>query len=114
MPPQGASIAPPETVRYLNRVAITRDEVRRVASLARLRLAEDEETRLTADLDNILASFARLQAVDTTGVEPTAHFEDMVAFVREDAVANPPAPDALLANAPARAGRHFRVPKIIE
>jgi len=52
--------------------------------------------------------------VDTTGVEPTAHVDDMVAFVREDAVANPPAPDALLANAPARSGRHFRVPKIIE
>jgi aspartyl-tRNA(Asn)/glutamyl-tRNA(Gln) amidotransferase subunit C len=95
-------------------VAITRDEVRRVASLARLRLAEDEETRLTADLDNILESFARLKSVDTTGVEPTAHVEDMVAFVREDTVANPPAPDALLANAPARSGRHFRVPKIIE
>lgn len=95
-------------------MAITRDEVRRVASLARLRLAEDEETRLTADLDNILESFARLQGVDTTGVEPTAHVEDMVAFVREDTVANPPAPDALLSNAPARSGRHFRVPKIIE
>jgi aspartyl-tRNA(Asn)/glutamyl-tRNA(Gln) amidotransferase subunit C len=95
-------------------VAITRDEVRRVASLARLRLGEDEETRLTADLDNILESFARLQAVDTTGVEATAHVEDMVAVMREDAVANPPAPETLLANAPARSGRHFRVPKIIE
>jgi aspartyl-tRNA(Asn)/glutamyl-tRNA(Gln) amidotransferase subunit C len=95
-------------------VAITRDEVRRVASLARLRLETDEETRLTADLDNILESFARLQAVDTSGVEPTAHVEDMSAVMREDVASNPPASDALLANAPARSGRHFRVPKIIE
>ena len=95
-------------------MAITRDDVRRVASLARLRLEADEETRLTADLDNILESFARLQTVDTTGVEATAHVEDMVPFVRDDVVANPPASDTLLANAPARSGRHFRVPKIIE
>jgi aspartyl-tRNA(Asn)/glutamyl-tRNA(Gln) amidotransferase subunit C len=95
-------------------VAITREEVRRVATLARLRLEGDEETQLTSDLDNILESFARLQSVDTTGVEPTAHVEDMTPLMRDDVAVNPPAPDALLANAPARSGRHFRVPKIIE
>jgi aspartyl-tRNA(Asn)/glutamyl-tRNA(Gln) amidotransferase subunit C len=96
------------------RVAITREEVRRVAALARLRLDSDEESRLTADLDHILEAFDRLRAVDTAGVEPTAHVEADGALLREDRVANPAAADEPLANAPARDGRHFRVPKIIE
>lgn len=95
-------------------MAITRDEVRRVASLARLRLEDDEEQRLTADLDHILEAFTRLAALDTTGVEPMAHVEDVAIPMRDDVVTNPPAGDALLANAPARDGRLFRVPKIIE
>jgi aspartyl-tRNA(Asn)/glutamyl-tRNA(Gln) amidotransferase subunit C len=95
-------------------VAITRDEVRRVAALARLRLAPDEEERLTADLGHILDAFARLQALDTRDVPPTAHVDDFGAELRADEVCNPAADEALLANAPARSGRLFRVPKIIE
>lgn len=95
-------------------MAITREEVRRVAALARLRLEPAEEERLTADLDHILEAFARLRAVDTTAVEPTAHVEDFGALLRDDTVVNPPAGEEALANAPARDGRLFRVPKIIE
>jgi aspartyl-tRNA(Asn)/glutamyl-tRNA(Gln) amidotransferase subunit C len=95
-------------------VAITREEVQKVAALARLQLEPDEEARLTADLDHILDAFARLRTVDTSGVEPTAHVEDFGALMREDEVANPPAGEELLAGAPAREGRLFRVPKIIE
>jgi aspartyl-tRNA(Asn)/glutamyl-tRNA(Gln) amidotransferase subunit C len=95
-------------------VAITRDEVRRVAALARLRLEPDEEERLTADLDHILEAFVRLQALDTSDVPPTAHVEDFGAPLRPDEVLNAAGDEALLANAPARDGRLFRVPKIIE
>jgi aspartyl-tRNA(Asn)/glutamyl-tRNA(Gln) amidotransferase subunit C len=95
-------------------VAITRDEVRRVAALARLRLEPDEEERLTADLDHILEAFARLQALDTHDVPPTAHVDDFGAELRADEVCNPAADDALLAGAPARSGRLFRVPRILE
>lgn len=95
-------------------MAITRDDVRQVATLARLRLTPDEEAGLTADLAHILDAFTRLQALDTTGVDPTAHVEDFGAPMRDDVVKNPPAGEALLANAPARDGRLFRVPKIIE
>lgn len=95
-------------------MAITREEVRRVAELARLRLAPEEESRLTADLDHILEAFARLSTVDTTGIDPTAHVDDFGAFLRDDEVRNPPAGEELLANAPARHGRLVRVPKIIE
>ena len=93
---------------------ITRDEVRRVAALARLRLAPNEEERLTTDLGNILDAFARLSALDTSAVQPTAQVEEDRAAFRDDAATNPPASEGLLANAPARDGRFFRVPKIIE
>ena len=85
-----------------------------MATLAKLRLEPDEETRLTADLGHILDAFARLQALDTSSVPPTAHVEDTGAPLRDDVVLNPPAGDEMLANAPARDGRRFRVPKIIE
>jgi aspartyl-tRNA(Asn)/glutamyl-tRNA(Gln) amidotransferase subunit C len=102
-------------------VPITRDDVRRVADLARLRLDPTDEERLTADLAHILDAFERLRALDTSSVEPTAHVDvaledagDTRARLREDRVLNPPAGDEPLTNAPAREGRRFRVPKIIE
>jgi aspartyl-tRNA(Asn)/glutamyl-tRNA(Gln) amidotransferase subunit C len=95
-------------------VAITRDEVRRVAELARLRLEPDEAERLTADLDHILEAFERLRSLDTADVPPTAHVDDVGAPLRADEITNPDGSEALLANAPARDGRLFRVPKIIE
>jgi aspartyl-tRNA(Asn)/glutamyl-tRNA(Gln) amidotransferase subunit C len=95
-------------------VAITRDDVRRVAALARLRLEPAEEERLVADLDHILEAFQRLRTVDTTDVPPTAHVEDFGGLMRSDEVANPHGDEPLLANAPARDGRLFRVPRIIE
>lgn len=95
-------------------MAITRDDVRRVAALARLRLEAGEEERLATDLDRILEAFVQLQVLDTADVPPTAHLEDTGAELRPDEVVNPAAGEALLANAPAREGRLFRVPKIIE
>ncbi len=95
-------------------MAITRDEVRKVAALARLRLEPAEEERLTADLDHILDAFAKLRVLDTTGVPPARALAEPATPLRDDEVLNPPADDAVLANAPAREGRHFRVPKIIE
>src|SRR5262249_62417934 len=72
-------------------VAITRDEGRRVAALARLCLEPDEEERLTADLDHILEAFARLQTLDTRDVTPTAHVDDFGAEPRAHALCHPAA-----------------------
>ena len=101
-------------MRYDSPVAITRDEVRRVAALARLRLEPAEEARLTADLDHILDAFQKLGALDTTGVPPARALAEPTTPLRDDAVTNPDADEDLLANAPAPEGRYFRVPKIIE
>ena len=93
---------------------ITREEVQRVALLARLRFSPQEEEILTGQLDKILQYMEKLNQLDTTNVEPLAHAVDIVNAFREDRVANQPSPDSLLANAPAREKDFFKVPKIIE
>jgi aspartyl-tRNA(Asn)/glutamyl-tRNA(Gln) amidotransferase subunit C len=93
---------------------LTREDVQRVASLARLRLTAEEKDQLTEQLDNILQYMDKLNQLDTSHVEPLAHVVDIVNAFREDKVTNRPNIDALLANAPARDETFFRVPKIIE
>lgn len=95
-------------------MAITRDDVRHIALLARLPLSPDEEVSFTEQLDHILAHFQRFDNLDTSAVEPTAHITPMATPFRDDVVTNTPNPDAWLANGPARDGRFFKVPKIIE
>ena len=95
-------------------MAITRDDVRRTALLARLMLTSEEEERFTADLNHILDAFTTLQGLPTEGVEVMRPLDDTLAPLRDDAATNPPAEEALLAGAPDRQGRLFHVPKIIE
>ena len=82
--------------------------------LARLALEPDEEEAMAATLDAILTYMEKLGELDTASVEPTTHVLDPPAPLREDRVANAPDTESLLANAPARDGHFFRVPKIIE
>ena len=93
---------------------ISIDDVRHVATLARLRLGEDEERRLVDQLDAILGYVDKLNELDVAAVPPTSHVLDVAAPLREDRVTNEPDADRLLENAPDRAGPFFRVPKIIE
>ena len=95
-------------------MALSRDAVRHIALLARLELSEREEGEFTEQLGHILQYFEKLAALDTENIAPTAHVVDMEPFYRDDVVTNPPAVEALRANAPARDGDFFKVPKIIE
>ena len=89
-------------------------DVEHVARLARLTLAPDERERMREQLDRILGYIDKLTQLDTAGVEPTSHVAPMVNVFREDE-ARPCFPaEAMLANAPDRAGEFFRVPRIIE
>ncbi len=93
---------------------IDRNDVEHVARLTRLALTEAELERMRVELNSILAHLDTLRAVDTEGVEPTAHAVDVVNVMREDEV-EPCLPQAaMLANAPDRSGELFRVPRIIE
>jgi len=93
---------------------LTREDVQRVAVLARLRLTPEEETRLTEQLDHILAYMEKLTELDTSEVEPFNHSVEAVNALRPDKVTNRPDADAVLANAPDRDNTFFKVPKIIE
>jgi aspartyl-tRNA(Asn)/glutamyl-tRNA(Gln) amidotransferase subunit C len=95
-------------------VKISREEIRHVALLARLALDPAQEETMATTLDAILTYMEKLGELDTSGVEPTAHIVALDTPRREDLVVNAPDTDALLANAPARDGDFFRVPKIIE
>jgi aspartyl-tRNA(Asn)/glutamyl-tRNA(Gln) amidotransferase subunit C len=88
--------------------------VRRVASLARLRVEEGDLPRLESELNGILGWIEQLQAVDTTGVEPVAGGGAEALRLREDRVTDGGIQDDVLANAPDRAGAFFAVPKVVE
>jgi aspartyl-tRNA(Asn)/glutamyl-tRNA(Gln) amidotransferase subunit C len=93
---------------------ITREDVEHVARLSRLALGEAEVERMREQLDGILAYIDTLRALDTTGVEPTAHAVPQLNVMREDQLRASLSQDAALANAPDRSDAFFRVPRIIE
>lgn len=93
---------------------ITPEQVRHVARLARLELSPDDETRLQADMSSILSYVEKLNELDTRDVAPTAQVGEAGTPMRDDVVTNRPAPDEMLANAPARRDGFFKVPRIIE
>ncbi len=93
---------------------ISLEQVRHVARLARLELAPAEEQRLQVEMSEMLGYVDKLNELDTDAVEPTAQVGEAGTPMREDAVTNLPAADAMLVNAPAREGFFFKVPKIIE
>lgn len=93
---------------------IGREEVQRVAALARLSFSPEEEELLTQQLDRILQHMEKLNQLETENVEPLAHVIDIVNGFREDKAVREPAADKLLANAPAKENNFFKVPKIIE
>jgi aspartyl-tRNA(Asn)/glutamyl-tRNA(Gln) amidotransferase subunit C len=93
---------------------ISKQEVERVAKLARLEIAEGEKDAFSKQLSSILTYIEELKSWDTTGVEPTATVLEQTNVLREDrAQSSLPVEQALL-NAPDSDGEYFRVPRIIE
>jgi aspartyl/glutamyl-tRNA(Asn/Gln) amidotransferase, C subunit len=103
-------------------MALTENDVARIARLARLDMTPQRLEQARAELNGIMDLIARLQAVDTKGVEPLAHplsaHDDVVLRLREDVVTETGDPaqrrEALMANAPAASNGLFLVPKVIE
>ena len=96
---------------------ITEQEVRRVAELANLALSEEEIVRMTQDLDGILTHIDKLNALDTSGVEPMSQVlydAGETATLREDLERKPLGNAEALANAPLASAGYFKVPKVIE
>jgi len=95
-------------------MALTIDEVAKVALLARLRLSPEELETFTGQLNSIVGFVEQLQQLDTTNVEPLAHGIDVHNVFRDD-VLGPSLPrEKALANAPKRNEEGFLVPAVLE
>ena len=94
---------------------VTPEDVRHVAQLARLHLEPDEQERMAAQLDRIVAYIDQLQQVDTTGIEPLAHaLGKRTTPLRDDRARPSLDVSEALANAPDRYDPFFKVPQMIE
>jgi aspartyl-tRNA(Asn)/glutamyl-tRNA(Gln) amidotransferase subunit C len=93
---------------------ITRTEVHRVAKLARLALSDAEADQMTTDLGHILEYAETLRALDTDGIEPTAHAIPLATPMRDDRAVPGMDPELAVANAPESLETAFVVPKVIE
>jgi len=89
-------------------------DVDHIALLARLGLTDAERASLRDDLDAILGYIAKLETLDTSSVEPTAHVIELPTPLRDDRAVNGDEADAMTRNAPDRDRTYLRVPKIIE
>jgi aspartyl-tRNA(Asn)/glutamyl-tRNA(Gln) amidotransferase subunit C len=95
-------------------MSLNAEAVRRLATLARLNLDPAEEARLLGELNAVLALIDRLQSVDTRNVEPLTHPQALALRLREDAVSEADAREALQAGAPRVEAGLYLVPRVIE
>ncbi len=94
-------------------MAIGRDEVRHIAKLANLDFSEDELDRFTRQFNSILKYVARLNALDTSDIEPTSHVGAGSRALRDDVLVPSIPQDEALANAPDPDHGYFKVPRVI-
>jgi aspartyl-tRNA(Asn)/glutamyl-tRNA(Gln) amidotransferase subunit C len=95
-------------------MALSIEDVRRSARLARIAIEEDEAQSVLEQLVRIFAMIEEMRAVDVSGIEPMAHAQDLALRLREDVVTEPDQRELFQAIAPqVRAGLYL-VPKVIE
>jgi aspartyl-tRNA(Asn)/glutamyl-tRNA(Gln) amidotransferase subunit C len=92
---------------------LDREQVRKVAHLARLDVTPAEEERLSIQLSQILDYFEQLNELDTTNVAPTTRAIELSNITRSDRLNPFPHKEDLLEQAPERDDDYFRVPKIL-
>ncbi len=92
---------------------ITKEEVEKVAALARLQLTENEVEQMTRQLDTILSYVAKLDELNTDNIPVTTHTQPVTNAFRDDIVQESLPKDKALANAPLADEEAFTVPKII-
>jgi aspartyl-tRNA(Asn)/glutamyl-tRNA(Gln) amidotransferase subunit C len=95
-------------------MALSADDVRYIAKLARVALTDDEVARLEGQLSNILDNFQMLNEIDTEGVPPTAQSFDLHNVERVDQARPSFPPDEVLRNAPRREDDYIRVRGVLD
>ncbi|HXV09220.1 MAG TPA: Asp-tRNA(Asn)/Glu-tRNA(Gln) amidotransferase subunit GatC [Burkholderiales bacterium] len=95
-------------------MALTLDDVKRVAHLARIAIDETEAPAVLAQLTGVFALIAEMQAVDTRGVEPLSHALDVTQPLRVDGVTESDQRELFQSVAPHVEDGLYLVPKVIE
>jgi aspartyl-tRNA(Asn)/glutamyl-tRNA(Gln) amidotransferase subunit C len=95
-------------------MSLSKDDVRKIAFLARIRVAEERLEPLAGELNNIVGWVEQLAEVDTTGVAPMTSVVETETPMRPDVVNDGDIADKVLANAPDGEGAFYAVPKVVE
>lgn len=95
-------------------MSVDTDTVKRVARLARIKVSEDDATRMTGELNAILGFVEQLDEVDIEGIEPLTSVVEQTMKKRADGVTDGNKAADIAANAPASEDNFFMVPKVIE
>jgi aspartyl-tRNA(Asn)/glutamyl-tRNA(Gln) amidotransferase subunit C len=95
-------------------MALNITDIKRIAHLARIEINETEAETTLTKLSGILGLIEQMQAVDTTGITPMSHSQDVVQRLRDDVVTETNQRELLQSIAPAVAGGLYLVPQVIE
>ncbi|MDP2706266.1 MAG: Asp-tRNA(Asn)/Glu-tRNA(Gln) amidotransferase subunit GatC [Burkholderiales bacterium] len=95
-------------------MALTLDDVKRIAQLARIEVEPREAERVLTQLTGIFRLIEEMQAVNTDGIEPMSHAQDLMLRLREDAVTASDQRALYQSIAPHVEAGHYLVPKVIE
>lgn len=95
-------------------MSLTPDQVRRIAHLARIETSEAEVQTTLEHLNGIFSLIEEMQAVNTRGVEPMAHAQDLAQRLRDDVVSESDRRAAFQAVAPETEAGLYLVPKVLE
>ena len=99
-------------------MALTKDDIARIANLARLELSDSESERMLSQMNSFFGIVEKMQAVDTSGVMPLSHpvaaIQEITLRLRDDVISEPDNREANQRSAPAVEKGYFLVPKVIE
>lgn len=95
-------------------MSLSKDDVKKIAYLARIRVADERLQPLAEELNNIVGWVEQLSEVDTAGVAPMTSVVDVETPMRDDVVNDGDVAERVLANAPDREDMFYAVPKVVE
>ena len=95
-------------------MSLSLDDVKRIAYLARIAIDNIEAAAVLKQLSGIFTLIEQMQAVDTTGIEPMSHAQDVVLRLRDDAVTESDQHELFQSVAPQVEAGLYLVPKVIE
>ncbi|MDR5171862.1 Asp-tRNA(Asn)/Glu-tRNA(Gln) amidotransferase subunit GatC [Methylobacillus flagellatus] len=95
-------------------MSLNTHDVKRIAHLARIAVSEEEAEATLVKLSGILGLIEEMQAVDTSGIAPMSHSQDVTQRLREDVVTESDQRELLQSIAPAVENGLYLVPKVIE